>query len=94
MLGETVGDSDTGNVRMSQRLEIVPARGDAEELLATAADAVRGGSGAPAHAHAVAAGFRARAGDLAGARRELEPRSALDSAYPTARTCGPSSSAS
>ena len=31
-----------------------------------------------AHAHAVAAGFRARAGDLAGARRELETVLALD----------------
>ena len=72
VLGEAVGDSDTGNVRMSQRLEIVRARGHAEELLATAADAVRWWVGAPAHAHAVAAGFRARAGDLAGARRELD----------------------
>ncbi len=78
VLGETVGDSDTGNVRMSQRLEIVRARGDAEELLATAADAVRWWVGAPAHAHAVAAGFRARAGDLAGARRELDTVLALD----------------
>ena len=31
-LGESVGDTDTGNVRMSQRLELVRARADPEEL--------------------------------------------------------------
>ncbi|XVV12552.1 ATP-binding protein [Actinoplanes sp. CA-131856] len=71
-LGEAVGDSDTGNVRMSQRLEVVRARGEPAELLRTADEAVRWWIGAPAHAHAVAAGFRARAGDLAGARREAD----------------------
>ncbi|XVU25302.1 ATP-binding protein [Actinoplanes sp. CA-054009] len=71
-LGEAVGDSDTGNVRMSQRLEVVRARGNPGELLRTADEAVRWWIGAPAHAHAVAAGFRARAGDLAGARREAD----------------------
>lgn len=77
-LGEAVGDSDTGNVRMSQRLEIVRARGDADELRATAEDAVRWWIGAPAHAHAIAAGFLARAGELASARRELDTVLALD----------------
>ncbi|WP_179854955.1 ATP-binding protein [Paractinoplanes atraurantiacus] len=71
-LGEAVGDSDTGNVRMSQRLEVVRARGNPDELRRTADEAVRWWIGAPAHAHAVAAGFRARAGDLAGARREAD----------------------
>ncbi len=77
-LGESVGDSDTGNVRMSQRLEIVRARADEAELRAMAAEAVRWWVGAPAHAHAVAAGFSARAGDLEAARRELDTVLALD----------------
>ena len=76
-LGTAVGDSDTGNVRMSQRLEVVRARGDAAELRALADDAVRWWIGAPAHAHSVAAGFCARAGDLEGARRELDTVLAL-----------------
>ncbi|GAA0479229.1 hypothetical protein Ade02nite_39950 [Paractinoplanes deccanensis] len=76
-LGEGVGDSDTGNVRMSQRLELVRARGDPRELRRTAEEAVRWWIGAPAHAHAVAAGFLARAGDLEGARREADTVLAL-----------------
>nr|WP_221380457.1 AAA family ATPase [Actinoplanes polyasparticus] len=76
-LGEQVGDSDTGNVRMSQRLEVVRARNDPDELRRTAAEAVGWWIGAPAHAHAVAAGFLARAGDLAAARREVETVRAL-----------------
>jgi hypothetical protein len=72
VLGAAVGDSDTGNVRMSQRLEIVRARAEPEELRRTAAEAVRWWIGAPAHAHAVAAGFLARAGDLTAARREVD----------------------
>ncbi len=77
-LGEAVGDRDTGNVRMSQRLEIVRARNDPAEQLALAAEAVRWWVGAPAHAHAVAAGFAARAGDLDLARREVDTVLALD----------------
>jgi hypothetical protein len=77
MLGEAVGDTDTGNVLMSQRLELVRARGDPEELRRTAAEAVRWWVGAPAHAHAVAAGFLARAADLAAARREVDTVLAL-----------------
>ena len=85
-LGEQVGDSDAGNVRMSQRLELVRARGDAAQLRAMADEAVRWWVGAPAHAHAVAAGFLARAGDLDGARRELDivaalPEAAQDRSY-------------
>ncbi|MCO8275419.1 AAA family ATPase [Actinoplanes sp. TRM 88003] len=76
-LGEEVGDSDTGNVRMSQRLEVVRARGNPDELRRTAAEAVRWWVGAPAHAHAVAAGFLARAGDPTAARREVETVRAL-----------------
>ena len=77
-LGDAVGDSDTGNVRMSQRLEIARARGRPEELRDLAAEAVRWWVGAPAHAHAVAAGFHARAGDLDAARRHLDTVLALD----------------
>jgi hypothetical protein len=77
-LGETVGDSDTGNVRMSQRLEIVRARNDRAEFRELAAEAVAWWIGAPAHAHAIAAGFRARAGDLDAARRELDTVLALE----------------
>ncbi|GAA1004007.1 AAA family ATPase [Acrocarpospora pleiomorpha] len=76
-LGRAVGDSDTGNVRMSQRLEIARARDDPAELRDMAAEAVRWWIGAPAHAHAVAAGFHARAGDLDTARRELDTVLAL-----------------
>jgi hypothetical protein len=76
-LGQAVGDSDTGNVRMSQRLEIARARNDAVELREMAAEAVRWWIGAPAHAHAVAAGFHARADDLDTARRELDTVLAL-----------------
>ena len=63
---------------MSQRLEIVRARNQAAELQDMAAEAVRWWIGAPAHAHAVAAGFSARAGDLEAARRELDTVLALD----------------
>ncbi len=77
-LGEEVGDSDTGNVRLSQLLEVVRARGRPDELRETAARAVEWWVGAPAHAHAVAAGFLARAGDLDAARRELDTVLSLD----------------
>ncbi|HEU4425099.1 MAG TPA: AAA family ATPase [Pilimelia sp.] len=77
-LGEAVGDSDTGNVRMSQRLEVVRARNRPAELREMAAEAVAWWVGAPAHAHAVAAGFRARAGDLDAARVHLDTVLALE----------------
>jgi hypothetical protein len=77
-LGETVGDRDAGNVRMSQRLEVVRARNHPAELWDMAAEAVAWWIGAPAHAHAVAAGFCARVGDLDAARRELDTVLALE----------------
>lgn len=61
-LGERLREPDTGNVRMSQRLELVRARSAPDELLAFAAGAVEHWVGTPVHAHAVAAGFCARAG--------------------------------
>ncbi len=70
-LGERIREPDTGNVRMSQRLELVRARGHAGELSTFAADAISHWTGAPIHAHAVAAGFLARAGDLDAARHHV-----------------------
>jgi AAA ATPase domain len=77
-LGEKVGDTDTGNVRMSQRLEVARARGEPAELRETAEAAVQWWVGAPAHAHAVAAGLLARAGDLDAARTKLDIALSLD----------------
>jgi hypothetical protein len=70
-LGERILEPDAGNVYMSQRLELVRARGDADELSIFAAAAVAHWTGAPIHAHAVAAGFLARAGDLVAAERHV-----------------------
>ena len=80
-LGDRIGEPDTGNVRMSQMLGLVRARGDPDLLRATAAEAVRWWVGVPSHAHAVAAGFLALSGepdDLEGARRNLDVVLALD----------------
>ena len=63
-LGERLHEPDTKNVRMSQRLELVRARADVDELRTFAAEAVEHWTGAPVHAHAVAAGFLARAGHV------------------------------
>jgi hypothetical protein len=62
---------------MSQMLELVRAGGDAQRLRQTAHAAIRWWVGVPVHAHAVAAGFYARAGDLDEARRELDTVAAL-----------------
>lgn len=70
-IGIRIREPDTGNVRMSQRLELVRARGVAEELQEFAGAAVAHWTGAPVHAHAVAAGFLARAGDVDGAGRHV-----------------------
>ena len=67
-LGTRIREPDTGNVRMSQRLELVRARGVVDELQAFADEAVEHWTGAPVHANAVAAGFHARAGDIDRAR--------------------------
>lgn len=70
-LGQRLREPDTDNVRMSQRLELVRARGLPEELTTFAREAVAHWTGAPVHAHAVAAGFSARAGDLDAARHHI-----------------------
>jgi tetratricopeptide (TPR) repeat protein len=72
LLGERIGEPDAGNVRMSQRLALVQLRADPEVQRAFADEAVRWWIGAPVHAHAVAAGFLARAGDLEDARQHLD----------------------
>jgi hypothetical protein len=70
-LGARIREPDTDNVRMSQQLELVRARREERELLTFAEDAVAHWTGAPVHAHGVAAGFCARAGDLDTARRHV-----------------------
>jgi tetratricopeptide (TPR) repeat protein len=70
-LGARIREPDTGNVRMSQRLELVRARNRPEELCVFATQAVEHWTGVPVHAHAVAAGFFARAGDLEAARHHV-----------------------
>ncbi|MGH9023683.1 MAG: hypothetical protein ACRDV9_11405 [Acidimicrobiia bacterium] len=71
LLGERIREPDAGNVRMSQRLELVRAGGQPDELRAFASEAVAHWTGAPVHANAVAARFSARAGDLGEARRHV-----------------------
>ncbi|PZS31536.1 MAG: hypothetical protein DLM61_08380 [Pseudonocardiales bacterium] len=65
---------------MSQLVGLIRARGEPVRLRATAAEAIRWWIGVPSHAHAVAAGFFALAGepdDLAAARRALDTVVAL-----------------
>lgn len=71
VLGERLGEPDTQNVQMSQRLELVRARAVPAELMAFADEAVGHWTGAPVHAHAVAAGFNARAGSLEAASHHV-----------------------
>ena len=70
-IGERLAEPDTANVRMSQRLELVRTRGEPDELMRFAEEAVAHWEGAPVHAHAVAAGFSARAADLSRARHHV-----------------------
>ena len=70
-LGDRIREPDTANVRMSQRLELVRAGAVPGELAAFAVEAVTHWTGAPVHAHGVAAGFLARAGDLDRARHHV-----------------------
>ncbi len=71
-LGSSIREPDAGNVRMAQRLELVRARAIPDELRGYAEAAVQHWTGAPLHAHMVAAGFSARAGDLAAAHRHTD----------------------
>ena len=76
-LGVRIGEPDAGNVRMSQLLELARARNDPSELQRTARAAIDWWVGAPVHAHAVAAGLLARAGELAEAKRAVNTVTAL-----------------
>lgn len=67
-LGSWIREPDADNVRMSQRLELIRARATPDDLLEFAEAAASHWTGAPIHAHAIAAGFCARAGDLPAAR--------------------------
>lgn len=67
-LGSSILEPDCDNVRMAQRLELVRARAVPEELSEYAEAAVHHWTGAPIHAHMVAAGFTARSGDVQRAR--------------------------
>jgi hypothetical protein len=78
-LGTRIREPDTENVRMSQRLELVRARGLPDELRAFARAAIAHWTGAPVHAHAVAAGFLASTGELDAARHEVATVRALGS---------------
>jgi len=70
-IGELIHEPDTGNVLMSQRVALARTREDPDELRRLARDAVDHWTGAPALAHAVAAGASATAGDLDAAAREV-----------------------
>ena len=58
-------------VRMAQRIELVRARAEPAELTSFVAAAKSAWAGAPILANSLGAGFLARAGDLAGARRHV-----------------------
>lgn len=69
--GVLIHEPDTGNVLMSQRVELARTRGEPDELRRLARDAVNHWTGAPVLAHAVAAGALATAGDLDAGGREV-----------------------
>jgi DNA-binding SARP family transcriptional activator len=69
--GERIHEPEAALVRMAQRLELVRARGNPAELAMFANEAKGAWAGAPILANALGAGFLARAGDLAGARRHV-----------------------
>lgn len=69
--GEQIHEPDTGNVLMSQRVALAFNRDDAETFSSLASDAVGWWTGAPALAHAVAAGAHASAGSLEAAARHV-----------------------
>ena len=56
---------------MSHRVALAWARGEPEEFKTLALDAVKWWTGAPVHAHAIAAGAWARAGNMSEAQREI-----------------------
>jgi len=71
VVGATIHEPDTGNVLMSHRVAFARALDDPAEHRRLAADAVAHWTGTPVHAHSVAAGALAAAGDLDAADREV-----------------------
>ncbi len=71
VVGATIHEPDTGNVLMSHRVALARALDDPGEHRRLAVDAVAHWTGTPVHAHAVAAGALAAAGDLDAAAREV-----------------------
>jgi len=71
VVGATIHEPDTGNVLMSQRVALARALDDPSEHRRLAVDAVAHWTGTPVHAHCVAAGAFAAAGDLDAASREV-----------------------
>lgn len=70
-LGARIREPDAPHLTMSQRLELVRARAEPGELRAFAAEAVEHWTSEAVHAHAIAAGFMTKAGDLDAARRHV-----------------------
>jgi hypothetical protein len=66
-IGDVIHEPDTGNVLMSHRVAYARALDDPDEHRRLAVDAVAHWTGTPVHAHSVAAGALAAAGDLAAA---------------------------
>lgn len=77
-VGERIGEPEAGDVLMSQLLEVARARGEPNQLVATAEMAVAQWARRPSLAHGVAAGLLADAGDLDGARRAVDKALELD----------------
>jgi DNA-binding SARP family transcriptional activator len=70
-LGRRIHEPEASLVQTAQRLELVRARGQPDELIAFTNEAKSAWSGAPTFAHGLGAGFLARAGELDGARRHV-----------------------
>ncbi len=70
-LGRRIHEPEAALVRMAQRLELVRARGEPEELITFTEEAKLAWAGAPILANSLGAGFLARVGDLPGARRHV-----------------------
>jgi len=71
IIGDAIHEPDTGNVLMSHRVALVRALDDPDEHRRLAVDAIAHWTGAPVHAHSVAAGALAAAGDLDAAARQV-----------------------
>ncbi len=71
VVGATIHEPDTGNVLMSHRVAFARAVDDPDEHRRLAIDAVAHWTGTPVHAHSVAAGALAAAGDHDAAAQQV-----------------------